>query len=59
MYDAIATGALEDKVQIARKAMVADFDLCSVPLYTEEANFASVLLAARPGRKKSICGQLI
>lgn len=49
MYDAIATGPLEDKLQIARKAMVADFDLCSVPLYTEDANFASLLPAARPG----------
>lgn len=50
MYDAISTGVLEDKVQVARKALVADFDLCSVPLYTEHANFASLLLAAaRPG----------
>lgn len=49
MYDAISTGALEDKVQVARKAMVADFDLCSVPLYTEDANFASLLPVERPG----------
>lgn len=48
MYDAISAGTLVDKVQAARKAMVADFDLCSVPLYTEEAHSASLLPGARP-----------
>lgn len=43
MYDAISADTLEDKVQAARKAMVADFDLCSVPLYAEEADSASLL----------------
>ncbi|KAI1354037.1 hypothetical protein F5Y01DRAFT_35422 [Xylaria sp. FL0043] len=36
MYDAISTGALDNKTEIARERMVADFDLFSVPLYTEE-----------------------
>lgn len=49
MYDAISTGTLEDKVQVVRKAMIADFDLCSVPLYAEDANSASLLPGARPG----------
>lgn len=45
MYDAIATaGTLEEKVQVARKAMVADFDLCSVPLYAEDAGGGPVSL---------------
>ncbi|KAI1276325.1 kinase-like domain-containing protein [Xylaria sp. FL0933] len=35
MYDAISTGALDNKTQVARERMVADFDLFSVPLYTE------------------------
>lgn len=48
MYDAISAGTLGDKVQAARKAMVADFDLYSVPLYTEEAYSASLLPDAPP-----------
>lgn len=49
MYDAISTGPLEDKVQVARKAMVTDFDLCSVPLYTDDPNAASWMPDPRPG----------
>lgn len=49
MYDAISTGTLEDKVQVARKALVADFDLCSVPLYAEDVSSVSLLPDERPG----------
>lgn len=43
MYDALSKIATpeQDKAQVVRKAMVADFDLCSVPLYAgvpEDAN---------------------
>lgn len=43
MYDAISADTLEDRVQAARKAMVADFDLCSVPLYAKEGYSAALL----------------
>lgn len=50
MYDAISTGTLEDKGQVARRSMFADFDLYSVPLYAEDINSSkSLLLAERPG----------
>lgn len=48
MYDAIATGSLDDKVQTARRAMVADFDLFSVPLYAEDADLVSISPDQRP-----------
>ncbi|KAI1123695.1 kinase-like domain-containing protein [Nemania abortiva] len=48
MYDAISTGTLEDKTRIARERMAADFDLLSVPLYTEGDSF-SLLPSQRPG----------
>ncbi|KAI0543972.1 kinase-like domain-containing protein [Xylaria curta] len=47
-YDAISTGPLEDKAQVARKAMATDFDLFSIPLYTEEDSI-SLLPPERPG----------
>ncbi|KAJ8129925.1 hypothetical protein O1611_g3705 [Lasiodiplodia mahajangana] len=47
MYDAISTGALEDKARVARERMAADFDLFSIPLYTEEDSL-SLLPSKRP-----------
>lgn len=49
LYDAISAGALEDKLQVSRKAMVADFDLFSAPLYAEDPNSASLFPDLRPG----------
>ncbi|KAI8945430.1 kinase-like domain-containing protein [Xylaria longipes] len=49
MYDAISTGKLEDKTQVARKAMATDFDLFSIPLYAEEEDSASLLPREQPG----------
>ncbi|KAK5628457.1 hypothetical protein RRF57_004172 [Xylaria bambusicola] len=49
MYDALCSGTLETKAQAARTAMVADFDLCSVPLYAEEADSSALLPRVRPG----------
>ncbi|KAK6062926.1 hypothetical protein SCUP515_12899 [Seiridium cupressi] len=35
MYDVMSSGTLEAKIELARPAMAADFDLHSIPLYRE------------------------
>ncbi|KAI1429281.1 kinase-like domain-containing protein [Xylaria sp. FL1777] len=50
MYDGICTGTMEEKAQFVRERMATDFDLFSVPLYTEEEEDSpSLLPCKRPG----------
>ncbi|KAI1170679.1 kinase-like domain-containing protein [Nemania sp. FL0916] len=48
MLDAISKGDYDDKVKVAREKLTADFDLYSVPLYTEKDS-AHLLPSKRPG----------
>jgi hypothetical protein len=48
MYDSIAVRSLEEKTKAARDAMTIDFDLHSLPLYTDDAKSQAMLPPAWP-----------